>query len=293
MAYSSTKRRRIKPLARPTSFDINTSFDIRHYQNIKYGNIISPSFPAVTTDEAFHVKEGELLMKFKPGQGVTYRDHQMHAFSFANGLKPAKTERDAGPQVKLNASNANPDNETRRAILNRLEYAGVAVTEFKPEADVYEQGFVATLGGLNTLFNNGDTTINAGSLLCVDLPKTSAGRKARALQTGVPNEKLQFVVTTLKAMREAYGAMAHKYIIGTALSYARPGQPVDIVMHRCNVVISNNGGEVMDDQGDPRDGSGGGGGGGGGGGSGSGDSFKPKKVKRSKKSAPTKTAADA
>lgn len=285
MAYSSTKRRRIKPLARPTSFDINTSFDIRHYQNIKYGNVISPSFPAVATDEAFHVKEGELLMKFKPGQGVTYRDHQMHAFSFANGLKPAKTDRDGGPDASLNASNANPDAAVRRAILGRLEYAGVAVTEFKPDADVYEQGFVATLGGLNTLFNNGDNTINAGSLLCVDLPKTSSGRKARALQTGVPNEKLQFVVTTLKAMRDAYGAMAHKYIIGTALSYARPGQPVDIVLHRCNVVIS--GGAADDSEDDLTSGRAARGG------SGRGDALKPKKVKRSKKSAPTKTAADA
>jgi len=284
MAYSSTKRRRIKPLARPTSFDINTSFDIRHYQNIKYGNVISPSFPAVATNEAFHVKEGELLMKFKPGHGVTYRDHQMHAFSFANGLKPAKTDRDGGPAASLNASSENPDDAVRLAILNRLEYAGVAVTEFKPEADVYEQGFVATLGGLNTLFNNGDTVINAGATLCVDLPKTSRGRKARALQTGVPNEKLQFVVTTLKAMREAYGDIAHKYIIGTALSYARPGHPVDIVLHRCNVVVSSAAlASSAASASKPAVSSGGG----------DADSFKPKKVKRSKKSAPTKTGADA
>lgn len=287
MAYSSTKRRRIKPLARPTSFDINTSFDIRHYQNVKYGNVISPSFPAVATNEAFHVKEGELLMKFKPGHGVTYRDHQMHAFSFANGLKPAKTDRDGGPAASLNASSENPDTVVRLAILNRLEYAGVAVTEFKPEADVYEQGFVATLGGLNTLFNNGDTVINAGATLCVDLPKTSRGRKARALQTGVPNEKLQFVVTTLKAMREAYGDIAHKYIIGTALSYARPGHPVDIVLHRCNVVISSASldSSAASDSSPPSASKTGGGGGA--------DNFKPKKVKRSKKSAPTKTGADA
>jgi len=238
----------------------------------------------VATDEAFHVKEGELLMKFKPGQGVTYRDHQMHAFSFANGLKPAKTDRDGEPAASLNASNDNPGAAVRRTILDRLEYAGVAVTEFKPEADVYEQGFVATLGGLNTLFNNGDNTINAGSLLCVDLPKTSRGRKSRALQTGVPNEKLQFVVTTLKAMRDAYGAMAHKYIIGTALSYARPGQPVDIVLHRCNVVISAG---AADDDANPtaaaKDSPL----------SGGADSLKPKRVKSSKKSAPTKTTADA
>ena len=50
--YQSQKRRRIKPFARPTSFDINVVYDIRHYQHVKYGNVIDPYFPAHATDEA-------------------------------------------------------------------------------------------------------------------------------------------------------------------------------------------------------------------------------------------------
>jgi len=235
MSYSSAKRRRIKPLARPTSFDLNVSYDIRHYQNVKYGNVIGPYFPAIATNEAFHVMEGELLMKYKPGKGVTYRDHQMHAFSFANGLTYK-----GGDEPLNSSSEIDLDTNSRFSILTSLQFAGVAVTGFKPETDVFEQGFVTTLGGLNTIFNNGRDTINAGDILVVDLPETVSAnqRKRRALQTGIPNEKLQFIVRPLEKMMNAYGdehtAVLSEYIIGTALSYSRAGQPVDIVLHRCN-----------------------------------------------------------
>lgn len=248
MSYSSAKRRRIKPLARPTSFDINVSFDIRHYQNVKYGNVINPYFNAVATGEAFQVMEGEILMKYKKGQGVTYRDHQLHAFSFANGLKVPNSAQHLNSSLYNTASsvgatvvvdNINVGRATRQAVLSQLDFAGIAVTGFKPEVDVFEQGFVSTLGGLNTIFNNGRDTIHAGDILAVDLPETVGPNRAkrRALQTGVPSEKLQFVVRPFEKMVFDYQVSESElspYIIGTALSYSRAGQPVDIVLHRCN-----------------------------------------------------------
>jgi len=248
MSYSSAKRRRIKPLARPTSFDINVSFDIRHYQNVKYGNVIDPYFNAVATGEAFQVMEGEILMKYKKGQGVTYRDHQLHAFSFANGLKVPNAILNSSLVNSASSNDAavvdddglvNVGRATRQAVLGQLDFAGIAVTGFKPEVDVFEQGFVSTLGGLNTIFNNGRDTIHAGDILAVDLPETVGPNRAkrRALQTGVPNEKLQFVVRPFEKMVADYNVNPSElssYIIGTALSYSRAGQPVDIVLHRCN-----------------------------------------------------------
>ena len=276
MSYSSAKRRRIKPLARPTSFDINVSFDIRHYQNVKYGNVINPYFNAVTTGEAFHVMEGEILMKYKKGQGVTYRDHQLHAFSFANGLKVpnailnsslvnSASSNDAAVVDVDGDNNINVGRATRQAVLGQLDFAGIAVTGFKPEVDVFEQGFVSTLGGLNTIFNNGRDTIHAGDILAVDLPETVGPNRAkrRALQTGVPSEKLQFVVRPFEKMVADYGVNPSElssYIIGTALSYSRAGQPVDIVLHRCNrfgFSVAQRGaaddGGVADDDDDDRD----------------------------------------
>lgn len=233
MSYSSAKRRRIKPFARPTSFDINVAFDIRHFQSIKYGNVIDPYFPAVGTDEAFKVLEGEILMQCNKPSVRRYGDHQMHVFSFANGLKGK-----SGP-----ALNASSDKvPAKKAVLKTLKYAGVAVTEFTPEKDVFEQGFVLTMGGLNTLFNNGSSILYPGDLICADIPNPvgRGQKKNRALQTGIPHEKLQFVVTPYADLKKELGdaELASRFIMGTALSYSRPGAPVDVVLHKCNVITT-------------------------------------------------------
>ena len=130
MSFSNAKRRRIKPFARPTSFDINVAYDIRHYQRIKYGNVVDPYFPAVGTDEAFQVLEGEVLMQMDKPNIRRYGDHQMHVFSFANGLE--------GRFGTLQASAPDEDQPAKRAVLRQLRYAGVAVTGFTPEKDVFE-----------------------------------------------------------------------------------------------------------------------------------------------------------
>ncbi len=235
MSYSNAKRRRIKPFARPTSFDINVAYDIRHYQQIKYGNIIDPYFPAVGTDEAFKVLEGEILMQTNSPSIRRYGDHQMHVFSFANGLK--------GNGRTLNAS-AGEFGE-KRSVLENLRYAGVAVTEFTPEKDVFEQGFVLTMGGLNSIFNNGSSTVYPGDVICADIPNPAdrGARKNRALQTGVPREKLQFTVTPFATLAKQLGGgadgerLASRFIMGTALSYSRPGSTLDVVLHRCNHIV--------------------------------------------------------
>lgn len=232
--YSSQKRRRIKPFARPTSFDINVVYDIRHYQHVKYGSIIKPYFPTAGEPEAFQVMEGEILMQTKNASTRRYGDHQMHVFSFANGLE-------ADDRV-INANSG--DNPDKAAILSGLGYAGIAVTGFTPEKDIFEQGFVLTLAGLNTLFNNGNSIIYPGDILCADIPQTAAAgnRKNRALQTGIPRDKLQFIVTPYRDLKaETNEELASRFILGTALSYSRPGNPVDVVLHRCNVVCARSG----------------------------------------------------
>lgn len=246
MSFSSAKRRRIKPYARGTAFDINVAFDIRHFQRIKYGNVVKPYFPAVGTDEAFQVMEGEILMQCHKNSVRRYGDHQMHVFSFANGLE-------AGSHA-LNASAPESSQPQKKAVLSNLKYAGVAVTEFKPEKDIFEQGFVMTMAGLNTLFNNGSNTLYPGDLICADIPNPAdkGHRKNRALQTGVPHDKLQFVISPYHKLAEDLGtrdnpdnALASRFIMGTALSYSRPGAPVDVVLHKCNVITHSSGaGEV-------------------------------------------------
>ena len=250
--YQSQKRRRIKPFARPTSFDINVVYDIRHYQAIKYGNVIDPYFPALGTDEAFHVLEGEVLMQTLSPGVRRYGDHQMHVFSFANGLQANKVVLNASFVPLRTLENGDVVDilpPAKASILRGLKYAGVAVTEFSPEKDIFEQGFVMTMAGLNTIFNNGNSIIYPGDVICADIPtpsKKGAARKNRALQTGIPREKLQFIVTPFNLLADELGggeatddskALASRFVMGTALSYSRPGSSLDVVLHKCNMIV--------------------------------------------------------
>lgn len=248
--FQSQKRRRIKPFARPTSFDINVVYDIRHYQSIKYGNVIDPYFPALGTDEAFHVLEGEVLMQTQSPGVRRYGDHQMHVFSFANGLQANKAVLNAsyGKRTLENGDGVDLRTPVKASILSGLKYAGVAVTEFSPEKDIFEQGFVMTMAGLNTIFNNGNSIIYPGDVICADIPTPSekGARKNRALQTGIPREKLQFIVTPFNLLANQLGGgeatdasteLASRFVMGTALSYSRPGSSLDVVLHKCNMIV--------------------------------------------------------
>ena len=246
--FQSQKRRRIKPFARPTSFDINVVYDIRHYQSIKYGNVIDPYFPALGTDEAFHVLEGEVLMQTQSPGVRRYGDHQMHVFSFANGLQANKAVLNASYGKRTNGDGVDLRTPVKASILSGLKYAGVAVTEFSPEKDIFEQGFVMTMAGLNTIFNNGNSIIYPGDVICADIPTPSekGARKNRALQTGIPREKLQFIVTPFNLLADQLGGgeatdasteLASRFVMGTALSYSRPGSSLDVVLHKCNMIV--------------------------------------------------------
>ena len=247
MYNPNAKRRRIKPYARPTSFDYNVRYDIRQYQDVKYNRVKKPFFQAASNDESFRVMEGELLVKSN-NANARYNDKELHVFSFANGLEaPNNAPVRAADRNFLETTTNSSDQQRniRKAILSTIQYMGVAVTEFHPGRDVYEQGFVATIAGLNTLYNNGAETIYPGQTVCLDLPilrEASGGSKYnRALQQGVPRDKLQFILRPHNDMLDDYGdaILVNKFIVGTAISYSRPGDTVDVILHRMNYTSSS------------------------------------------------------
>jgi hypothetical protein len=243
MYNPNAKRRRIKPYARPTSFDYNVRYDIRQYQDVKYNRVKTAYFQTATNDEVFRVMEGELLVKSTLANS-RYNDKELHVFSFANGLQAPNTAAIGGANRDFLETTSNSDIDqraVRRYILGTVQYMGVAVTEFSPARDVYEQGFVATIAGLNTLYNNGTDTIYPGQTVCCDLPRLRQSNHGgthykRALQQGLPRDKLQFIIRPHDEMLKDYGdiGLVNRFIVGTAISYSRPGDTVDVILHRMN-----------------------------------------------------------
>ena len=236
--FSNKKRRRIKPFARPTSFDFNAVYDLRHYQKVKYGAAPTTGslFPGSTSIEDFQIMEGEILMQKDEESNIRrYGDHQMHCFGFASGLNELSGTRQTANAKILAVSG---DYNMKAQALLQLKYAGVSVTNFKPETDIYEQGFVVTVAGLNTIFNNGEHSIYPGDLICADVPLKDDRKLNRAgAQGGIPGTKYQFTVTPFAELRTQVGLeLASRFIMGTAMSYSKKGSPLDVVLHRCNVI---------------------------------------------------------
>jgi hypothetical protein len=125
-----------------------------------------------TRRENFDVKESELLVCMKAG--AMYHDGYTHCFSMANGLKSEM----AGPE------------QIAQDILSKVQYVGVATTEYKPTKAYSEQGFVAQVGGVVTLINEGPDTLKPGDSVSLGLNLKINKRLTR--DKGIPRDKIRF-----------------------------------------------------------------------------------------------------
>ena len=297
--YSSSqpprrRRKRVKMLARITSYDINLQYDMNRKQRSRQSRGSTQGmYSAPIHEESYDVMEGEILMAID--QSRAYRDGQLHCFSFANTLGDGLP---ASLQLALQDNNVTKSDAARKLakfmILDRLTYVGIAVTGFDSKKNSYQdmsQGFVGTVAGLNTIINTGKREIRPGDWIMAGLPdsfKFDADPFSRYKKAeGIPLDKLLFsteVYEPVKAaarMREMYTALralrgsgviaaltdsvcpsalkpikdnlgddldviiaadggleslmsidhqAKRMIIGQALSYARSGEPLDIVL---------------------------------------------------------------
>ena len=170
---AGANRRRMNPIARnPGAFDINVRIDSRQLRKQKCNRLtIKKSRKCPDEPETLNVMPREILMANAQG-GSRYRDrHMMHCFSSSNGL---------GAQ-----------NENEEDIMDRLVYAGGSVTGYDLHHDKLReaQGFVSSLGGLNTIMNTGTDNIYPGDTLRVGRPLDE-----QKPPEGVPPEKRMFSV---------------------------------------------------------------------------------------------------
>ena len=192
-------RKRHKPIARVTSFDVNVRYDLRRKMETKNDRGGAEGlFAAPLHQESYDVMEGETLCSID--KSGAYRDGAVHCFSFCNGLGA-----EIPSEMKtLIAGQAGAERDAARTlaryiILSKLQLVGVAVTPFYAEKNSHQdmmQGFVANVSGLNTIVNTGDSQIRAGDYVTVDLPTHwkfdsdpfSKHKKAE----GIPLDKLLF-----------------------------------------------------------------------------------------------------
>ena len=156
-----------------------------------------------TQKENFDVKEQELLVCL--ASSGMYHDGYTHCFSFANGF-PDEDVKNAGDD---------PD-AVAEAVLSKVRFVGIATTEYKPSRAYSEQGFVAQVGGVTTLINEGETTIKPGDKVALGL-NLKIGRKTTR-DKGIPREKIRFCLVK---------AGNSDSVIQAALSCTRTGGKAD------------------------------------------------------------------
>ena len=202
MSYAFQRpNKRVKMLHRSTPYD----YVVRSMLNIS-GD--------VPEKECRNVLEGEILMTDPKGRGAYLSSHA-HVHSDQRAFGKSK-------------SHVN--------LLDNLQVAGFAVTGFNEGTSQYAQGFMSTVGGVNTVMNTGVSQIAAGKLIYA-LPRKTTSKTPHI--RGVHTSKVLFALSDedgqdYKDALDVKGGDASKldkFCVGTALCSSRSGQTVDVLLH--------------------------------------------------------------
>lgn len=134
--------------------------------------------------ELFDIKEQEILVCRKTGESYTasYGDGYTHCFSAANGFRIN--------DINDTTKGAKSPSDVERAVLDKVQFVGIANTEYVPTKGYEQQGFVAQVGGVTTLLNESTQTIYPGDKLMFGLD-LGYGRKVTR-DKGIPRQKIRF-----------------------------------------------------------------------------------------------------
>lgn len=203
------------------------------------------------TTERRNILEGEVLMEKDTDRSLYLSNHR-HVHS----------DQDAWTY----SSDPNDDNGNTllREKVTNFRYAGIAVTGYDGRHGVYQQGFMSTIGGLNSIMNTGTSTLSAGKEVYV-VPTKESNENHNLI--GVPRNKNLFAtvhdddpqwrLAAANALPQLAGnvldergnagnkeewdrratAAMRKFCIGTVLRGGRKSQLVDVVLHSSAHVI--------------------------------------------------------
>jgi hypothetical protein len=240
---------------------------------------------------ARYSRYGRASKRVKVAHRMTPYDYAVRSVIFRNGEQPRLAENECrnileGEALMENTQDTSQYMASQRHVhseqravagndglglkLKNLRFAGFAVTGFDQKYGVYEQGFMATIGGVNTVINTGDRFLEAGLPLLV-IP-TQINNAANNLRNaiGVHRDKKLFATVHPKYEEQERGVIggsfynqavaalqvddvnhptiqnpiaAQRYLkkfeVGTVIRGGRSGQPIDVVLHANANIIEN------------------------------------------------------
>ena len=231
--------RNLKRVAGPT-FVVNVRYDDHQMMRCKNNtnrNVLLAKGSRL--DEVYDVKEQELLVALKANNGAHYMDGYTHCFSFANNFPGVDAQEGDIDRIK-------------ESILEKVNFIGVAATEYMPSTAYREQGLVAQVGGVVTVVNESHETIYPGSKVMLDVALRRANQQGKNMsQKGIPAEKIRFTVKKAGVTRDMvekasanldgdgvnrdmqfiknYQALQER-VIGKSNNYARHGDRLEIIL---------------------------------------------------------------
>ena len=185
--------RRSNRVAGP-GFYVNVRYDdihVNYSKNMHGGDLVPPILnQGIREAELFDIKEQEILVcrRTDGSYSAAYGDGYTHCFSAANGFRLGSGMKGETDKKKI-----------EDAILSKVQFVGIANTEYVPTKGYEQQGFVAQVGGVTTLLNESSEPIYPGDkvMLALDL---NYGRKVTR-DKGIPRQKLRFCLK--RAMSDA------------------------------------------------------------------------------------------
>lgn len=185
--------RRSNRVAGP-GFYVNVRYDdihVNYSKNMHGGDLVPPILnQGIREAELFDIKEQEILVcrRTDDSYSAAYGDGYTHCFSAANGFRLGSGMKGVSDKKLI-----------EDAILSKVQFVGIANTEYVPTKGYEQQGFVAQVGGVTTLLNESSEPIYPGDkvMLALDL---NYGRKVTR-DKGIPRQKLRFCLK--RAMSDA------------------------------------------------------------------------------------------
>lgn len=172
-------QRRQKRVAGP-GFHVNVKMDQFQIQSMRGRHGAkqqSDLLPSSSQSEVYDIKEQELLVSAITS-GSIYHDGYTHVFSSINGYQVGSTL---------------TKQQIIDKILGEVRFVGIATTEQKADDKLIDQGCVATVGGVQTILNNGTKAIHPSQKVMLDI-NLEPGRASITREKGIPRQKVRFSV---------------------------------------------------------------------------------------------------